>query len=160
MRSEEKTMGGVQQINNQNQPQQMVISIAISLTQGLGGSGGAQPFAGAAAGGFGAQASAGFGAPSGLGGFQGQGGCGCSPNMGAVANNFGGPQNAFQAGYQQGMRAGRQAAKKQKMMRKLAMLLKQLGGMGGCGCGPSPLGQVPGLPFGGPGAVPSFGRLF
>ena len=120
-------MGGVNKVN-QNQQAGASISIAMSLTSGLGGfpGGGAQAFAGP----DGAFAQA--GGPGGLGSFA-NAGCGC-PNSNAMAGNFGqspcggpgqgGPQNAFQAGFQQ----GQMAAKMKKLMRKMHKLMAQMGG--------------------------------
>lgn len=143
-------MGGVHKVN-QPQNQGASISIAMSLTQGLGNAGGAQAFAGPN-GAF-AQAGGGCGC-GGLGSFAGPQG----PNGNALAGNFGGPQNPQQAGFQAGFQQGQKAAKIKRLMGKIRRLMSQMGGgmqgPGGPGFG--------GPGFGGPGFNPGFGgpRLF
>jgi hypothetical protein len=146
-------MGGVNHIRNQ-QGSSANISIAMSLSSGLNslGGGGAQAFAGPN-GAF-AQAGNAVAQAGQFGGLQpfGGGGCGChgGPNL---ANSFG-PQNPYQAGFQQGAKM----AKLQRLQRRLAREMAQLQG-----------GGVPGLGFGGPGAlglggsgfgVPGLGQRF
>jgi len=129
-------MGGVHKVN-QPQNQGASISIAMSLTQGLGNAGGAQAFAGP----NGAFAQAGN--PGGLGSFAGgpQG-----PNGNALAGNFGGPQNPQQAGFQAGFQQGKKAAKMRKLMGKLRRLMSQMGMGGGFPQGPGGL-AAPGGAF-------------
>lgn len=121
------------------------ISIALSLNNGLngGGPGGAQAIAGP----NGAFASAG-------GGLGSMAGFGQGPNGNALAGNFGGPQNPYQAGFQQGQKA----AKMKKLMRKMHKLMQQMGMGGGAGHGIPGYGgpQMPGFPGGG--AVAFAGR--
>lgn len=139
-------MGGVHKAAQPQQNSGLSISIAMSLSNGLGVPGfpgaGAQAFAGP----NGAFAQA--GGPGGLGSFCPA--CG-GPNANALAGNFGGPQgpqNPFQAGFQQGMMAG----KMKKLMRKMRKLMHQMqqlsggAGLGGPGFGPSPFG-APGGAF-------------
>ena len=126
------------------------ISIALSLSTGLGvGQPGAQAYAGP-------QGSFAQGGCVGPGGFGGLSGCGCGPNPNALANNLGGgPQNAFQAGFQQGM----MAAKMRKLRRKLHRLMAQMGGAPGMS-GPGFGGPGFGTPgFGGPGFPGAFGAI-
>ncbi len=86
------------------------------------------------------------------------GNCCGAPNGNAMCNNFGGgPQNAFQAGFKQGM----MAAKMKKLMRKMHRLMaqmSQMGGAGGCGGpgfgGPNFGGGCFGGGFGNPGSRP------
>jgi hypothetical protein len=143
-------MGGVRKTENNQANNQQVISIAIALTSGLGQGGNnvAQAYAGP----NGAAAFAGnqLGGPGGLGSMCG---CGANHNPAAMANNFGGPQQGFgpqgpQTPFQQGFQQGMQAARRNKLMRKLRKLLTMLGanGPGGMG-GP----QFGGPQFGGPG---------
>ena len=160
------TMGGVRKADHNQQSQSAAISIAISLSSGLGvpqfpggamaqayaGPNGAFAQAGAVPGGFGfpgAFPGNGAGAFAGPGGFGSFSPCGCNQNFGAMANNFGGPgaaQNPFQAGFQQGMIA----AKMKKLMRKMHRLMAQMNQMGGGFGGPG------GLAFGGPGSFGGF----
>lgn len=137
-------MGGVRKVDNNQNPGQTAISIAISLSSGLGDCN-FGPQANAFAGG-GMPMFAGPVAPGGLGSFCG---CPCGHNMGAMNNNFGGPQDPFQAGFQQGM----MQAKMQRLMRKMHRLMAQMnGGMPG---GPG------GYAFGGPQAYGSpFGNAY
>jgi len=146
-------MGGVKK-TNPNQGNQAAISIAISFSQGLNGPGGL-PQAQAFAGPNGAFAQAGPGGPGGLGSLCG---CGTNHNMGAFANNFGGPQgpqNPQQAAFQQGFQQGQMAAKMKRLMRKLHRLMSQMGG------GPQGFGgpQSFGTPFGGPQPMPFRGLV-
>ena len=110
-------MGGVNKVNP-NQAAGASISIAMSLSTGLGAG---NNLAQAAAGPNGAFAQA--GGPGGLGSFAQAGALG--PNGNALAGNFGqspcgcgGPKSPFQAGFQQGQMAG----KMKKLMRSIQIL--------------------------------------
>lgn len=169
-------MGGVRKADQSQQTQGAAISIAISLSAGLGvpgfpGGGFAEAMAGpngafAQAGGvpslgfpgaFPGNGAAAFAGPGGAfaqaggpGGFGSFSPCGCNQNFGAMANNFGGPgaaQNPFQAGFQQGMLA----AKMKRLMRKMHRLMAQMNQLGGGG-----FGGPGGMAFGGPGSFGGF----
>lgn len=83
----------------------------------------------------------------GLGSFGSLGGV---PSPSPLAANFGGgPQDAFQAGFQQ----AQQAEELQEVMAQMQQLMARMGGMPGGGAGPSPFGgpaisgSVNGVPF-------------
>ena len=130
------------------------LSIAMTLSTGLGvGGNQAQAYAGPQ----GAFAQA--GGPGSFGSMNSN--CCAGPNGNAMCNNFGGgQQNAFQAGFKQGM----MAAKMKKLMRKMHRLMAQMSQMGGAGgCGGPGLGgpNFGGGCFGGGGfGNPGFGGGF
>lgn len=107
----------IAQMRGQNNPSQ---SLMGGLNGGIPGLNAGIPGLGGGLPGIGGGGGCGCGGLGGFGGPQQQG----TPNFG---QNFGGPQNPFQQGFQQGQKA----AKMKQLMGKLRRLMSQMGGANG-----------------------------